>query len=110
MATRSGKYVVGGKFEERCVRKQLLSSLFSFSSLLSSNLKKLTQQTTNNQTMAKVVSAVVLLSSATNAFIGQPITTSSRRAVSCCSFLNMAPGKEIEVVSQPDNDFLEKKG
>jgi len=94
------------------VRKQLLSSLFSFSSSLSSNLKNLThtQQTTNNQTMAKVVSAVVLLSSATNAFIGQPITTSSRRAVSSCSFLNMAPGKEIEVVSQPDNEFLEKKG
>lgn len=60
--------------------------------------------------MAKVVSAVVLLSSATNAFIGQPITTSSRSAVSSCSFLNMAPGKEIEVVSQPDNEFLEKKG
>ena len=62
--------------------------------------------------MAKVVSAVVLLSSATNAFIGQPITTSSsRRAVSSCSsFLNMAPGKEIEVVSQPDEEFLEKKG
>ena len=61
--------------------------------------------------MAKVVSAVVLLSSATNAFIGQPITTtSSRRAVSSCSFLNMAPGKEIEVVSQPDKEFLEKKG
>ncbi len=69
------------------------------------NLKKSQKtHTTNN------CSAVVLLSSATNAFIGQPITTSSRSAVSSCSLLNMAPGKEIEVVSQPDEDFLEKKG
>ena len=55
--------------------------------------------------MAKVLTSLALLSSTTHAFVARPI--SSRNAINSYSALKMS---EIEVVSQPDKDFLEKKG
>lgn len=55
--------------------------------------------------MAKVLSTLIFLSSTTHAFVPQPFTSS--RCTFSSSPLKM---KEIEVVSQPDKDFLEKKG
>ena len=65
-----------------------------------------TQHTTHaNTTMAKVLTSIVLLSSSAQAFVARPIT--SRNDINSHSSLKMS---EIEVVSQPDKDFLEKKG
>ncbi|KAL7494886.1 hypothetical protein ACHAWT_003461 [Skeletonema menzelii] len=60
-------------------------------------------------TMAKVkgVASLALLSSTTHAFIARPTIISSRNALVSYSSLKMS---EIEVVSQPDKDFLDKKG
>ncbi|KAK1742077.1 cupin domain-containing protein [Skeletonema marinoi] len=55
--------------------------------------------------MAKVLTSIVLLSSSAQAFLAWPIT--SRNDINSHSSLKMS---EIEVVSQPDKDFLEKKG
>lgn len=55
--------------------------------------------------MAKVVASLVLLSSTTEAFVARP--TFNNIIPPSNSVLKMS---EIEVVSQPDKDFLNKKG
>jgi len=74
---------------------------------LTSSIINLNQHNTThaNTTMAKVLTSIVLLSSSAQAFLAWPIT--SRNDINSHSSLKMS---EIRVVSQPDKDFLEKKG